>query len=159
MMEEARPSARADLYGGAFWIALGAVIFIASWRMDRLERLGVSYFTAPGLLPGILGLIIIACGVILVARSLPEGLARQQRPPLLFNRETLSRVGVTLALCLAFAIGLVGHGTPFWLAAALYLFAQIAVLEKKLLRAALVAPLAAVTIAFLFQYVFLVRLP
>jgi hypothetical protein len=46
-----------------------------------------------------------------------------------------------------------------------YLFAQIAVLEypqhgrKALVRAALIAPLAAGVIALLFQYVFLVRLP
>ena len=46
----ARPSARADFYGGLGWIALGIVIGVASWRMDRLERMGVSFFTAPGAL-------------------------------------------------------------------------------------------------------------
>ena len=163
--EEARPSARADLYGGAFWIALGAIITIASWRMDRLERLGVSFFTAPGLLPGILGAIMVVCGVILALRSLPDALGEKQRPPLLLNRDTLQRVGLTLLLCLGFAIGLVGHGVPFWLAATIYLFAQIALLEypergrRAFLRAALIAPLAAGTIALLFQNVFLVRLP
>ena len=157
--EEQRPSARADLYGGAFWIALGALITIASWRMDRLERLGVSFFTAPGLLPGILGLVLIACGVILALRALPEGLNAHQRPALFFNRVTLQNVGVTLVLCVGFAVALVGHGVPFWLAATIYLFAQIAVLERKLLRAAIVAPIAAVAISLLFQNVFLVRLP
>lgn len=157
--EETRPSARADLYGGAFWIALGALITVASWRMDRLERLGVSFYTAPGLLPGILGLIILVCGVVLAARALPEALGPNQRPALFFNRDTLQRVGLTLALCLAFAIGLVGHGVPFWLAATLYLFAQISVLDGSIRRAVIIAPLAAGTIAFVFQYVFLVRLP
>lgn len=157
--EEQRPSARADLYGGAFWIALGALITIASWRMDRLERLGVSFYTAPGLLSGILGLILIVCGVILALRALPEGLGPVQRPALFFNGETLRKTGLTLLLCLGFAVGLVGHGVPFWLAATIYLFAQIAVLERKWLRAAIVAPIAAVSIALLFQNVFLVRLP
>ena len=159
MEEEQRPSARADLYGGAFWIALGAVIAFASWRMDRLERLGVSFFTAPGLLPGILGLIIIVCGVVLVMRALPEALGPNQRPPLFFNSETLRKTGITLVLCLGFAVGLVGHGLPFWLAATIYLFVQIAVLEGRILRAAIVAPVAGATIALLFQNVFLVRLP
>jgi hypothetical protein len=163
--EEARPSARADLYGGAFWIALGAIITIASWRMDRLERLGVSFFTAPGLLPGILGVMILACGLVLTLRAWPEAMGANQRPALLLNRDTLQRVGVTLLLCLGFAIGLVGHGMPFWLAATLYLFAQITVLEypergrKALVRAAVIAPLAAGAIAFVFQTLFLVRLP
>ena len=48
-----RPPARADLYGGACWIVLGAAIAVGSWNMDRLERLGVSFYTAPGLMPGI----------------------------------------------------------------------------------------------------------
>jgi hypothetical protein len=159
MEEEQRPSARADLYGGAFWIALGVVISVASWRMDRLERLGVSFFTAPGLLPGILGVIIVVCGATLLLRSLPEGLGRIQRPALLLNRDALGKAGLTLLLSLGFAVGLVGRGVPFWLAATIYLFAQIAVLERKLARAAIVAPPAAVAIALLFERVFLVRLP
>jgi len=159
MEQEQRPSARADLYGGAFWIALGVVITVASWRMDRLERLGASFYTAPGLLPGILGVIIVLCGMTLLLRSLPEGLGREQRPALLLERETLQKAGVTLLLCLGFALGLVGRGVPFWLAATIYLFAQIAVLERKILRAALVAPVAAIAIALLFEKVFLVRLP
>jgi hypothetical protein len=166
VQEGSRPSARADLYGGLFWIALGSAIAIASWRMDRLERLGVSFFTAPGLMPGILGVVLILFGAVLAARALREdALGSGQRPALLLNRETLRRVGLTLLLSVGFAVGLVGHGLPFWAAAAVYLFAQIAVLEypqrgrKALVRAALIAPLAAGVIALLFQYVFLVRLP
>jgi hypothetical protein len=166
VQEGPRPSARADLYGGLFWIALGSAIAIASWRMDRLERLGVSFYTAPGLMPGILGVVLILFGAVLAARALRENaLASGQRPALLLNRETLRRVGLTLLLSVGFAVGLVGHGLPFWAAAAGYLFAQIAVLEypqhgrKALVRAALIAPLAAGVIALLFQYVFLVRLP
>jgi hypothetical protein len=164
--EDARPSARADLYGGLFWIALGSAIAIASWRMDRLERLGVSFYTAPGLMPGILGVVLVLFGAVLAVRSLrADAFGAAQRPALLLNRETLRRVGLTLLLSVGFAVGLVGHGLPFWAAAAVYLFAQIAVLEypqhgrKALVRAALIAPLAAGVIALLFQYVFLVRLP
>jgi putative tricarboxylic transport membrane protein len=169
--ESARPSARADLYGGLFWIALGTAIVVGAWRMDRLERLGVSFFTAPGLMPGILGLLIILFGVVLATRALREGaLLTEQRPALLLNRDTLKRVGVTLALSVGFAIVLVGHGLPFWVAAALYLFAQIMVLQyperrakgelgRGIALAAAVAVAAAAMIAFVFQYIFLVRLP
>ena len=169
--EGARPSARADLWGGAFWIALGAAIAIASWNMDRLERLGVSFFTAPGLVPGILGLLMIVCGAVLAVRALREGaLGPQQSPPLLLQPETLRRIGITLVLTLGFAIGLVGHGLPFPVAAAIYLFLQIAIIQyperkargevgRGLAVAAIVAMAAAAVISTLFQYVFLVRLP
>lgn len=169
--ESARPSARADLYGALFWMALGTAIAAGAWRMDRLERLGVSFFTAPGLMPGILGLLIILFGVVLAARALREGaLQMEQRPALLLNRDTLERVGLTLALSVGFAIVLVGHGLPFWVAAALYLFVQIVVLQyperrakgevaRGIVVAAAVAVAAAAAIAFLFQYIFLVRLP
>jgi hypothetical protein len=169
--QSARPSARADLYGGIFWIALGAAIALASWRMDRLERLGVSFYTAPGLMPGILGLLLIACGAVLVVRALREGaLGPVQRPPLLLEPGTLRRTAITLALTLGFAIGLVGHGLPFPVAAAIYLFAQIAVIQyperlarnqigRGLMVAAAVGISAAAVISALFQFVFLVRLP
>ena len=69
---EPRPPARADFYGGLAWVALGLAIGIASWRMDRLERMGVSFFTAPGLVPGVLGILIAAGGLVLAARAWRE---------------------------------------------------------------------------------------
>jgi hypothetical protein len=167
----ARPSARADLYGGFFWVALGVAIVIASWNMDRLERQGVSFYTAPGLVPGILGVLMVIGGMVLGARALREGaLGRKQRAPVLLERTTLKRVGVTLLLALGFALVLVGHGLPFPVAAAIYLFMQITVLQyperraknqvgRGLLVAAIVAAGAAIVISALFQEVFLVRLP
>lgn len=169
--EGARPSARADLYGGLGWIALGAAIAVGSWRMDRLEHLGVSFYTAPGLVPGILGLLMMLCGAALTVRALREGaLGRAQRPAVLLEAETLKRAGVALALALGFAVGLVGHGVPFPVAAAIYLFLQIAALQyperkakgevtRGLATAAVVAVGAALVISLLFQEIFLVRLP
>ncbi|MBC7802773.1 MAG: tripartite tricarboxylate transporter TctB family protein [Candidatus Parcubacteria bacterium] len=169
--DAARPSARADLYGGAFWIVLGGAIAVGSWNMDRLERMGVSFFTAPGLVPGILGLLLIVCGAVLSARALRDGaLGTAQRAPVLLEAGTLRRAGLTLLLTLGFALALVGHGLPFPVAAAAYLFFQIVVLQyperkaknevgRGLLVAALVAVGAAAVVSTLFQEVFLVRLP
>jgi len=169
--EGSLPSSRADLYGGLFWIALGVAIAIGSWNMDRLERQGVSFYTAPGLVPGILGVLLVICGVVLAGRALRDGaLGNVQRPALLLNRDTLRRSGVALLLTIGFAAGLVGHGVPFPIAASVFLFLQIAVLQyperkaknevgRGLLAAAAVAVGAAVTISLLFQYVFLIRLP
>jgi len=174
MLEELdgpRPSPRADLYGGVFWVVLGTAIAIASWNMDRLERQGVSFFTAPGLVPGILGVLMVILGIVLAGRALRDGaLGAQPFPPLLLNKETLRRAGIALLLTIGFAVGLVGHGVPFPIAATLFLFLQISILQyperkaknevaRGLLVAAAVAVGAAVTISLLFQYVFLVRLP
>lgn len=168
--EEPRPSERADFYGGLAWIALGTAIGIASWRMDRLERMGVSFFTAPGLVPGVLGVLIAACGMVLAVRAWRQGaLAPVQRPPVLLRPDVLARIGVTLALCLGFALVLVGR-IPFWMAAAAFLFVQIAVLQyperkargevaRGLVVAAAIGLGAGGAIAFMFQEIFLVRLP
>jgi len=169
-LPEVLPSARADFYGGLAWIVFGIAIGIASWRMDRLERMGVSFFTAPGLVPGVLGVLITVCGLILAVRSLRRGaFGTVQAPPVILRPEMLGRIGITLVLCLGFALGLVGR-VPFWFAGALYLFLQIAVLQyperkahgevaRGLLVAAVIAVAAAGTIAFVFQEIFLVRLP
>ena len=170
-VDGARPSARADLYGGVFWIVLGGAIAAGSWNMDRLERQGVSFYTAPGLVPGILGLLMVLCGAVLAIRALRDGaLEAIQRPPVLIEAGALRRAGVTLLLTLGFAFALVGHGLPFPAAAAIYLFFQIAILQyserkaknevgRGLAAAALVAVGAAIVISALFQEVFLVRLP
>jgi hypothetical protein len=176
--EGAHPSARADLYGGLFWIVLGTAIAIGSWNMDRLENLGVSYFTAPGLVPGVLGLLLIVCGVVLALRALADGaLGAERMPPLLLHAGTLRRAGLTLLLCVGFAAGLVGHGIPFWFTAALFMFVAITALrlidqgalaaqgvaERSVARLAasslFIAIMASALISGLFQELFLVRLP
>ncbi len=70
---ETPPSARSDLISGAVWVVIGVAIGIGSWRMDRLASQGVPGFAAPGLLPGILGVLIAATGLAIVLRSLRRG--------------------------------------------------------------------------------------
>jgi len=165
---EARPSARADVVAGAIWVAIGAAIVAGSWHMDRLERQGVQWFAAPGLVPGILGLFIIGTAMIIVVRSIAR-LARDGGEPA-GAAWSLRRIALTLALCLTFAVGLVGHGLPFGVAAACYLFLHIFLLElperrakgevrRGALVAAAVAAGVATVVSLVFQELFLVRLP
>ena len=83
---------------------------------------------------------------------------------------SLGRATLTLVLCFAFAAGMVGHGLPFGMAAAIYLFLHIFLLELperrargEVARGALVAGAVAVgvatTVTLVFQELFLVRLP
>ncbi len=167
---EARPSARADVVAGAIWLAIGAGVVAGSWHMDRLEKQGVQWFAAPGLVPGILGLFIVGAALIIVVRSIAR-LARDRaggEPP--GAAWSLRRTALTLVLCLTFAAGLVGHGLPFGVAAACYLFLHIFLLElperrakgevrRGVLVAAAVAIGVATAVTLVFQELFLVRLP
>ena len=166
---EGHPSARTDAVSGAIWLAIGTAIVVGSWQMDRLEKQGVQWFAAPGLVPGILGLFIVGAALLIVGRSLARiahGDAGTRAP----EAGYLRRTALTLALCFAFAVGMVGHGLPFGVAAAIYLFLHIFLLQLperrakgELARGALVAGVVAVCVAtavtFVFQELFLVRLP
>ena len=164
----ALPTPRSDLVSGGVWAAIGIAITAGSWNMDRLEKQGVPGFAAPGLVPGILGVLITLAALGIVLRSLkrgaltPEGAVGEKLP--------WGRAALTLTLCLGFAAGLVGHGLPFYVAAPVYLFLHILLLQLPERRAAgqvgrgvavaaAVALGAGIGIALIFQYVFLVRLP
>jgi hypothetical protein len=86
------------------------------------------------------------------------------------RKEDYRRLLKVLGLCIVFAVGLVGRGPPFWLAAALFVATSIVVLRWEELRAegrlargianAVAIGLGAgVIIALVFEKFFFVRLP
>jgi hypothetical protein len=163
---DSEPSARYDLPSGLGWIALGASIVYGSWTMDRLEYLNINPYTAPGLVPGVLGAVIALCGALMALRGLRAGVVGGRPPPPIFT----GRVALSLVLCLGFALGLVGRGPPFWTAAALFLFLHVFLFEfverrdrgtlgRGLLVALAVSAGATFIITMVFQELFLVRLP
>ena len=168
---EVAQSARADFIAALLWIAFGAAIAIASWRMDRLENQDINPYTIPGLLPGLLGVAIIFFGTLMLLRSWRAGgLASRTGGSERMSASALRRFALIVGLCLVFGVVLVGHGLPFWLAAALYVSATIAVLQypqrradNEVLRGLVVAAViglgAGGVITLVFQQFFLVRLP
>ena len=77
-----------------------------------------------------------------------------------------------LGLCLTFGVVLVGHGLPFWLAAAVFVTTAIVCLQyqqrpsidrksglRMLVNAAAIGLGAGIIITVVFQEIFLVRLP
>jgi len=143
---------KSDTVQGAFWIAVGGAIVYASWTMDRLERHGAALYTAPGLVPGLLGLVLLVLGVVLAVRN-------RAAPSLRLRWENTPSV---LVLCLGYAIGLVGR-VPFWLATFVFVSAFIVVFEYPSRRRMTAAPLygiaTSLAVTYLFESVFLVRLP
>jgi hypothetical protein len=157
-------SPRQDLIGGGGWAALGLAIAVASWRMDRLETQDVNPYTVPGLLPGLLGIAMMAIGGLLALRGWRAGglaaePAREVRPG------ERRQIVLVLALCLVFGTVLVGHGLPFWLAASVFVSVSIVVLQwgrldaRSVATAVAIGVSAGVVISYVFQTVFLVRLP
>jgi hypothetical protein len=168
-MDDEKPSPFADLLTGVAWFAVATAVIIGAWHMDRLERLSATIYTAPGLVPGLLGAAIGLMSIILIARALRAGALAQAEFP---RVEALAhwRLIAALVFGLIFALALVGRGLPFWLAAAIYITAMVFTFQfadrrrdKQLVRGGAVAlvygVIAGLAIHYLFQDLFLVRLP
>ncbi|MEM9221765.1 MAG: tripartite tricarboxylate transporter TctB family protein [Pseudomonadota bacterium] len=149
---------RADFWFSIVLTVLGAALAFESWRMPRLQDLGIDPVSAPGFTPGLLGLILAALGLLLFARSV--------RTPLTdAPSEGWGRFAITLFLCLAYAVGLVGR-VPFWAATALFVAAFAGVFAARrepplraLVIAVILAAVVSAAVTLVFTRVFLVRLP
>jgi hypothetical protein len=169
MMDDEKPSPFADLLAGTVWLAVSVGIVVGAWNMDRLERLSGSLYTAPGLVPGMLGLCIGLMSLILIGRSLRAGALAQAEFPSI-DLSDHWRLIAALVLGLGFSIGLVGRGMPFWLVSSIYIALTVFVFQYperrrdgQLVRGAAIAivygVIAGLAIHYLFQDLFLVRLP
>jgi hypothetical protein len=168
-MDDEKPSPRADLFTGVAWLVLAIAIMAGAWSMDRLQHLSATIYTAPGLVPGVLGAALALMAVILIARALRAGALSGPRIGKIAVLDHW-RLMAALALGLGFAIGLVGRGPPFWIAAAIYVAVMVIVFqfpdrrrEGTLVRGTIFAVcfgvISALAINYLFQDLFLVRLP
>ncbi len=160
---------RADFWSGLLWIALGLAIAVISWNMDRLERFQASIYTAPGLVPGLLGLSIALMGAILVWRATKAGgLKPVQRQPLVLAEHW--RLIFSLGWSLVYALVIVASALPFWLVTAIYVAVFVVVFQYEERRAKGQLPrgiavavvhglISGALIQYVFEELFLVRLP
>jgi hypothetical protein len=164
-------SARADLFGGLAWTAFGLAIVAGSITMDRLEQFGATWYTAPGLVPGVLGATIALLGLLLVVRAMKTGaVAGLAEPwaPTAEGRSSLKRASLATLLSLVYTLGLIGRA-PFPVASALFVFAFIMVFDvspeapSRIARRATIAAITAIVtsavVTLVFERIFLVRLP
>lgn len=162
-------SPRADFWTSFVWIGLGVAMLWMSLNMDRLERFQASIYTAPGLVPGLLGIAIALMGAILLLRAVRAG-ALQRAPRRSLVLADHWRLIFSLGLSLAYALVVVSSSLPFWLVTAIYVSIFVFVFQYAERRAAnqvsrgiavalghgLIAGLA---IQYVFEELFLVRLP
>jgi hypothetical protein len=163
---------RGDFLSGFGWMGLGIAILIGSVMMDRLENQDINPYTIPGLLPGLLGIAMTILGALLALRSWRPHLLASAASAAPVDRAGIKRLVLVLGLCLVFGVALVGHGLPFWLAAAIFVTVAILSLQyqgsqstapkpgvRALLKAAAIGLGAGLAITVVFQEIFLVRLP
>jgi hypothetical protein len=167
------PSARTDLLSAGVWIAFGLATAVGAWRMDRLAEQGATLYVAPGFVPGLLALVLVALGWLLARRSVQRGaiaqLAQDRTVMTKQRRIAAIRVGSAFILTMGYALGLVGH-LSFALATFLFVFFFILLFSdknefkrfpngKEIMTAIIIAAGTAAVIDAVFENVFLVRLP
>jgi len=170
--EEARALAASELRGGLIWAVFGIAVLALSWRMDRLEAQHINPYTAPGLLPALLGIVMILLGGLLALRSWRRGARFAGAPKRAMSGTSLRRLALVVGLIVAYTVVLLGRGLPFWLGAAIYVTASILLLQApqraaegrrltpiEVVRAVAIGLASGWIITWIFQDAFLVRLP
>jgi hypothetical protein len=158
---------RADIITSVFFMVLGAAIIEESWRMPRYTDVGGNIWTAPGIVPGMLGAALALMAFILFMRSLAARRAGAVDEP--GEPGGWKRVAIAAGLCIAYGMILVGQ-MPFWLATFIFVFVFIAYFElaneearahwlRHIVVAAIIAALTGGTVTYIFQNIFFVRLP
>jgi hypothetical protein len=181
------PSKRAisaDRIGGLIWAVFGGAVVYGSYAMDRLQSLGIPPATAPGVVPGLLGIGIIIFGLILLVRREPTADATAAPaapadpnvpadavgPAGSADGLHWKRVVLSWLLCMTYGAVLLGGGLPYWVLTAAFLFLHVLLMDeteqvpasptwRRLLLAAVLAPAVATVVMLVFQRIFLVRLP
>ena len=165
-------SPRQDLLGGMVWTALGCVITVLSWQMDRMTQQGATLHTAPGLWPGIVGVALAVLGGFLVLRSWRRAQRIGWDTAKSDDTDYAPIQSFALATTMFFIYGLllVGRGLPFWLGTALFVTAFMFLFRRarrraqgKTVRGFVVAlacgVLTAGIVTLVFEQLFYVRLP
>ena len=164
---------RADFISSIVLIVFGAGVLWASLAMPRFEEQGGVIYDAPGVVPGILGLLVLLMAVILLVRSVRRqgyrlGINGRSLTAVFRDVQTLRLLG-TLAACVLYGVVLL-RLLHFIVATLIFVLVFVLLFEydtkkgvasqwKTLLFAVLMAVLTPGGVFAAFRYLFLVNLP
>lgn len=156
---------KADFFTSIFLFLLGLIVFTISIRMPTFRELGANPYSAPGIVPMILGVIIAIMGAILFTRSvIRKGYnirITYSGMKAFFKNNSIRRLLIALFLSVFYVI-LLGK-INYFLLTTMYIFLFVWSFElktkKTLFFALLEAVLIAACISYVFRYLFLVTLP
>lgn len=171
-MEE-RNMVKADFVTALILIVFSITILVLSIQMPRMEELGANPYSAPGIVPGFLGIILLLLSGILFGRSvLRQGHRLELSTGKLrdfFRDQSVRRIFLTILLSLVYGLGLLGRipyvvATFFYVVCFVFMFeyqkgASFRAHTKPLLFAGIQALLVTGAVAAVFRYLFLVKLP
>jgi hypothetical protein len=151
----------------------GLAVLIRSLQMPRFKGLGVHPYSVPGIVPGLLGFILMTLGLILLIRSIRQngyrlGLSGKVIKEF-FVDDSTKRFSLSLILCVVYAAFVLKRLLDP-VATGLFVFLFVFIFEfrrwEKILfqnRTTLFALLEAVVVSgavtLVFRYLFLVDLP
>jgi hypothetical protein len=163
---------KADFITSIFLVIFGLAIFLISIRMPTFRNLGANPYSAPGIVPSMLGAIIFILGMILFFRSIArEGykinyLLNSIKKILIKRPIQRFLIALLLSLSYVFLLGKVdyfllssGYIFIFILAYELNIKKSIVQQNKTIIFALAEAVLIGGSIALVFRYLFLIRLP
>lgn len=164
---------KADFVTAIVLLTFSITVIVLSIRMPRMEEVGANPYSAPGIVPGFLGVVILFLSIILFVRSI---LNKGHRPEVTWHKistvvkdEAILRVLSTIALSVIYGAILLGR-IPYVIATFLYGLLFVIIFEyrfdkpfqgqgKTMLFSFVQAILVAGVVAAVFRYVFLVKLP
>ncbi|WP_180901672.1 tripartite tricarboxylate transporter TctB family protein [Martelella soudanensis] len=159
-----------DIAVSTILLAIGIAQLIGGYTMDRLEVRHIPPASFPGLLPIVLGIAMtIVAGLQLVGILRSRDGDDERRASGMVTREELLRLSGLIGLCGLYAIVLVGR-VHFWVASSLFVAAFMLIFELSpgmprramivtIARALVIAVVFGGAVSFLFEDLFLVRLP
>jgi len=171
MKQENMP--KADFVVSILMMCFGVWIVVHSLQMPRFKEVGANPFSVPGIVPGILGIVIFILSLVVFMRSLTRkgyrfGLNRQTLKNF-FHETSLQRMLLTIFICTIYGILMVGSmnyylSTFFFVLVFLILFQfldaeNVNARGKLLILSVLQAVLVAGIVGAVFRYLFLVDLP
>jgi putative tricarboxylic transport membrane protein len=164
--EKAPASPRADLVTAAVLFALGVAIMQQAWQMPRFVEQSGTGLTAPGIVPGFYGAMLALLSGVLGLRAMRRGGWAVRAPRRAATGD--GRQLLTAAVLGVLYAGVLVGRVPFWMAAALFVFAFTAAFEwdqgperraRRVVEAALIGLGTGLVVTLVFEKLFLLRLP
>jgi len=163
---------RTDLWIAAVFLLFGATVAWLAFLMPRYAEQKGQIYTAPGLVPGFYGAIIVLLSIWLAVRAVRQGALQSRTKEADGGTPKATsdlRLALAVALGLVFVVGLIGR-VPFWLASAIFVASFTTLFEwqpaqpwpvraRRIGEAVLLGLATGVAVTLVFEKVFYVRLP
>jgi hypothetical protein len=163
---------RTDLWIASVFFVFGAAAAWLAFLMPTYADQKGQIYTAPGLVPGFYGIVILLLSIWLAVRAVRQGALRPPGEATAAGQPAGTsdlRLALAAALGLVFVVGLIGR-VPFWLAAAMFVAMFTILFEwrsgepwapraRRIGEAVLLGLVTGAAVTLVFEKVFYVRLP